>query len=109
MIKATEEANEEVWQTITVRRQWNDWKKGIVRFSDLRDFHVRTTSGGIGQASPYPMLYARMWCDALVGGDVSHSCRHGPGPHEILVCIVQKDNDRKLVKELKANARQSGF
>jgi hypothetical protein len=79
---------------VTVRRQWNDWKTGTVAADKLRDFHWRSSSGGVGAASPRPMLYARMFCDSLLSGEIGHSCAHGPGPHDILVCIVKKDNPK---------------
>lgn len=89
---------------VTVRRQWNDWKTGTVAAQKLSDFHWRSSSGGVGAASPRPMLYARMMCDSLLSGEIGHSCRHGPGPHDILVCIVKKDN-KKIFAELEKKAR----
>jgi hypothetical protein len=89
---------------VVVRRQWNDWHIGSVKFADLHHFHYRQDSGGVRARSPRPMLYAHMWCDALVEGEVAHSCEHGPSPHEILVCIVARDNDRALMRYLKEAA-----
>jgi hypothetical protein len=85
---------------VIVRRQWNDYRQGRVELGKLRNFHWRETSGGFGGRSPYPMRYARMWCDALIDGEVGHSCEHGPGPHEILVCIVKKDNDKAVIRAI---------
>jgi hypothetical protein len=84
---------------VVVRRHWNDWVSGEVKYQDLRDFHWRDSSGGVGQRSPRPMLYARMFCNALISGSVSHSCEHGPPPHDILVCITKSDN-RKIFPAL---------
>jgi hypothetical protein len=28
----------------------------------------------------------------MVDGELAHSCRHGPPPHNILVCVLKKDN-----------------
>lgn len=36
---------------VRVRRQWNDWRIGEVRFSDLEGFHWSTFSGGIRKTS----------------------------------------------------------
>lgn len=92
-------------ETVTVRRQWNDWKKIKVPLSELRDFHIRSTSGGVSVRSPYPMLYARMWCSAIPkGAEFGHSCVHGTPPHNILVCITQVDNPKPLYKKLRAMA-----
>ena len=91
---------------VSVRRHWSDSGNiGKVPLAHLWDFHYRRACGGTGAPSPRPMLYARMQCDALVSGSVSHSCRHGPPPHEILVCITAKDNGRAVHKALAAQAR----
>lgn len=91
-------------QIVRVRRQWNDWKIADVYFQSLRDFHWSSVSGGINASSPKPMLCARMLCTEIVAGELSHSCRHGPPPHEIIICITQKDNGKELHKELAALA-----
>lgn len=93
---------------VTVRRQWNGYAIAVP-VTALRDFHVRQWSGGVQAKSPYPMLYARMWCTLIPEEDrpyFGHSCRHGAGPHEILVCITKKDNPRSLYKALRARAEQ---
>jgi hypothetical protein len=92
---------------VTVRRQWNDWKTGTVRFNKLRDFHRRSVSGGVQSPSPRPMLYARMFCDSLLSGEIGHSCAHGQGPHDILVCIVKKDN-AKIFADLEKATTPAG-
>ena len=80
--------------TVVVRRQWNAWKKGKVAIDRMWGFHWRSTSGGVGARSPRPMLYAKISCDSLLDGEIDHSGIHGPCPHEILVCIVKKDNPK---------------
>lgn len=78
---------------VTVRRQWNDYRTLAVPLSDLWGFHWRQASGGVGQRLPRPFLHARMWCDSIPdGSDFPHSCRHGPPPHAILVCVCKEDN-----------------
>ena len=37
-------------------------------------------------------LHGYVWCDAMITGAVAHSCRHGPPPHHIKVCITRIDN-----------------
>lgn len=32
----------------------------------------------------------------LIKGDIAHSCDHEPGPHNIKVCLVKKDNSREI-------------
>jgi hypothetical protein len=91
---------------VYVRRQWNDWRTGTVLFKMLRDLHWRRESGRARALSPRPFLHARILCDTLVSGEISHSCAHGTGPHEILVCIVKKDNPA-IFGEIKGLARNS--
>lgn len=93
---------------ITVRRHWNDYRKAQVRFSDLAGWHRSSYSGGVGTASPKPMIAAYVYCNAFVSGEVAHSCSHGPGPHRIKVVVVQRDNDRAAVRDLKVLADVGG-
>ncbi|TAM44317.1 MAG: hypothetical protein EPN53_16705 [Acidobacteria bacterium] len=93
-------------ELVAVRRQWNDWRIIEVPASALRDFHLRDESGGVHARSPQPFLHARLWCTAIPdGSDFPHSCQHGEGPHEIVVCIVQKDNSKALYRRLREQAR----
>jgi hypothetical protein len=94
--RSSEDAEDSVW----VRRHWNDFRNGRVLLTSMRHFHFREISGGVRARSPRSMLYARIWCDRLVEGEIAHSCGHGPGPHEVLVCIVQRDNSKALYKRL---------
>jgi len=93
---------------VHVRRHWSDYRIGSVRLKDLSGFHWSRTGGGeirgLGSVAPRPFLHARMWCDRLVDGEISHSCRHGPPPHQVIVCIVKKDNQRQTYEAVKALA-----
>jgi hypothetical protein len=82
-------------KTIIVRRQWNDWKKGEFRFADLSGFHWSDMSGGVGAIAPRGFLHAYVLCTDMLDGELAHSCRHGPPPHRIKVCIVKKDNSKE--------------
>lgn len=99
-----EQASQEVERFVWVRRQWNDWRSAKYRFEDLDGVHWSDLSGGIQVAAPRAFLHAYVWCDALLEGELAHSCRHGQGPHRIKVCIVQKDNPKPIITELKALA-----
>ena len=89
---------------VNVRRHWNDHRILAVPVSELRDFHMRSSSGGVGARSPRPLLHARMLCTCIPNGsDFPHSCEHGPPPHDILVCITQVDN-ADVYKRLRASA-----
>lgn len=88
-------------QEILVRRHWNSHMIGSVKLKHLSGFRMDVISGGVRAPSPYPMLYAYTSCD-LVDGEIAHSCRHGSCPHYIKVCIVQKDNGKKIHSQIKA-------
>lgn len=85
---------------VTVRRQWNDWRQARVDINALLGFHWDEYSGGVHARSPRPFLHAYMSCDAIIDGELAHSCMHGDGPHRIKVCIVKKDNGKKLFERL---------
>ena len=80
---------------VRVRRQWNDHQIGVVRWSDTRDPHWDSVSGGTQARSPQPFIHAYVMCNR-VKGDIAHSCAHGPGPHNIKVCLVKKDNSKEV-------------
>jgi hypothetical protein len=82
---------------VRVRRQWNDNQIGTVRLTDLSGFHWSQYGGGqtyrFGGVAPKPFLHAYTLC-TKIDGEIGHSCRHGPPPHRIKVCITKKDNGR---------------
>jgi|TARA_Y100000031_G_scaffold150563_1_gene190235 hypothetical protein len=80
---------------VRVRRQWNDHRIGVVRWSDLKSPRWDTVSGGTLARSPQPFIHSYVMCDR-VRGDIAHSCAHGPGPHKIKVCLVKKDNTKEV-------------
>ena len=80
---------------VRVRRDWDDHRIGIVRWSDLGNPRWDMVSGGTQTRTPEPFVHGYVMCDK-VWGDIAHSCIHGPGPHNIKVCIVEKDNSRQV-------------
>ena len=86
---------------VRVRRDWNDHRIGTIKWSDLRDPRWYTLSGGEQNPTPQPFIHGYIWCDT-VQGDIAHSCAHGPGPHNIKVCLVKKDNSREVWNRLSA-------
>ena len=80
---------------VYVRRDWNDRGVGRVRWSDLHDPRWDTVSGGAQVENPLPLIHAYVWCDK-VRGKIGHSCAHGPGPHNIKVCMLRDDNNRRI-------------
>ena len=86
---------------VRVRRDWNDHRIGTVKWSDLRDPRWDNISGGEQNPTPQSFIHGYVWCD-IVQGDIAHSCAHGPGPHNIKVCLVKKDNSREVWGRLSA-------
>lgn len=86
---------------VRVRRDWDDHRIGTVKWSELRDPRWDNISGGEQNPTPRPFIHGYVWCN-LVQGDIAHSCAHGPGPHNIKVCLVKKDNSREVWDRLSA-------
>jgi hypothetical protein len=78
---------------IKVRRQWNDWKIAVYKLSSISGFHWSDESGGVNAPAPQLFLHGYVMCDGMESGELSHSCRHGPPPHRIKVCITNKYNE----------------
>ena len=94
MTDTEEHPDRPVTKTVWVRRQWNDvGMDARVRLEDLRGFHWSDISGGVMAPAIRPFIHAYVLCDAFIEGSVSHSCRHGRGPHDIKVCVIKKGNE----------------
>ena len=85
--------------TVYVRRDWNDPGMGRVRWADLHDPRWDIVSGGAQVENPLPLLHGYVWCDK-VRGKIGHSCAHGPGPHNIKVCMLREDNSNRIWRRL---------
>ena len=92
-------------QKVVIRRSWNDDKTAVVLRSDLHDLRMDDTSGGIQKRSPRLMVYGYISCDKIIEGEIAHSGLHGSCPHRIKVVVIGKFNPKKLMDELKAEAR----
>jgi len=93
LIYASQHGPEALLDQINVCRHPGDGCYISVPFSSLWHIHSRYVSGGVGRRTHYPALYARMSCGSIPpGAYFGHSCAHGPGPHEILVCITKIAN-----------------
>lgn len=77
---------------ILVRRQWNDWRDAAYRLSKIGRLHWDCISGGIGQMAPRSFVHGYVMCNEMESGEIAHSCRHGPPPHLIKVCVIKKTN-----------------
>jgi hypothetical protein len=97
--------------SVGVRRHPGDWQTAVYRFSDIDDIHSDSVSGGVGRKTSRPALFGYVMCDSAVTGEVAHSCRHGPGPHRIKVCIPKacnKEDWKAIEVALKARRSASG-
>ena len=78
--------------TVCVRRHPSGGQTAVYRFSDIDGFHRGRASGGVGRETSHDALFGYVMCDGAVNGAVAHSCRHGPAPHRIKVCIPKTCN-----------------
>jgi hypothetical protein len=85
---------------LVVRRQWNDWRQATYRLEDFTGAHWATVSGGVKTPAPQPFIHGYVWCNAMLYGELDHSCTHRAGPHHIKVCVVKKDNMPTVFAEL---------
>lgn len=80
---------------VWVRRQFNGKRRrAAYRLSDVSGLHWSSRSGGKRWRANRAYLHGYVWCDAMIIGAVAHSCRHGPPPHRIKVCITKVDNKK---------------
>ena len=84
---------------IHIRRQWNDYNIATTQLACLQNLHWSSISGGVYARAPQLFVHGYVNCE-LIDGEISHSCRHTPKPHDILVCIVKKDNTTEAWKEI---------
>jgi hypothetical protein len=78
---------------VWVRRQFSHHKHAAYRLADVSRWHWSNFSGGVGHRANRYYLHAYVWCDGMIAGEIAHSCRHGPPPHHIKVCITKKGNE----------------
>jgi hypothetical protein len=91
---------------VVVRRRWNDPQLAQVPFGSLRDPVVKSDPGGVCSPIPRPFLFARVWCDALVDGGPIHACDGRSAPHELELCVLEKDNPAPIYAALRRQGRR---
>jgi hypothetical protein len=77
---------------IIVRRRWDDPQSAGVALQHARDFAIKDQPGGICSPIPRPFLFARVWCDHLIEGAGIHACDPRTAPHELELCVLERDN-----------------
>ena len=78
--------------TIVVRRRWDDPEFASVAIQHARELTIRDQPGGICSPVPRPFLFARVWCDHLIAGAAIHTCDCRTAPHELELCVLERDN-----------------
>ena len=87
-------------ELVYVRRQPSDDQTASYRVEDVYGVHFGSITGGLNISLPHDALCGYVWCDGMVEGDLSHSCRHGPPPHRIKIVIPKVCNDPKFWAKL---------
>jgi hypothetical protein len=78
---------------VKVRRQPGDHRLATYLLERVSRMRWGKIGGGIRQRSAMH-VYGYVMCNELIAGRLAHSCRHGPPPHEIKVCITKKHNEQ---------------
>lgn len=79
---------------VWVRRQFSSRKHAAYRLADVDGWHWSNMSGGIMRRANRYYLHGYVWCDAMIAGVIGHTCKHGPPPHRIKVCVTKKGNEK---------------
>jgi hypothetical protein len=77
---------------VEVRREWNDDATAIYHLDAISRWHWIFAGHMRGRKTPH-FLYGYVICTEAISGGVSHSCKHGPPPHNIKVCILDRGNE----------------
>jgi hypothetical protein len=91
--------------TVTVRRRWDDPESARVGPQHLRELTIKDDPGGVCSPIPRPFLFARVWCDHLIEGAAIHTCDSRTAPHELELCVLERDNT-DLYASLRAQVRR---
>ena len=97
---------EKLKTTVIVRRRWNDPQTASVPLSELRDVRVQNDPGGVCSPIPRPFLYARVWCDHLINGAGIHACDAVSAPHELELCVIERDNPANIFADVRRLRRR---
>jgi hypothetical protein len=84
---------------VQVRRQPGDWRLARYELENISNLRWGFVGGGIQRRTQWH-VYGYVWCNAMIDGRLAHSCRHGPPPHNIKVCITKKYNEKIWAKIL---------
>jgi hypothetical protein len=91
--------------TIIVRRRWDDPESARVALQHVREPAIKDQPGGVCSPVPRPFLFARVWCDHLIEGANIHTCNPRSAPHELELCVLERDN-ADIYAALRARVRR---
>ena len=77
---------------VQVRRQPGDWRLARYDLTKITELRWGFIGGGIQRRAQWH-VYGFVWCNEKIDGRLAHSCRHGPPPHRIKVCVTKKFNE----------------
>jgi len=89
---------------VRVRRHWNDSLQATVERECIAGLHISETPGGEHAGSLRFVVTGYVWCDALIKGNLSHTCQQDDGPHRIKVVMLAEDNLKSVMRELETEA-----
>jgi hypothetical protein len=78
--------------TIIVRRRWDDPESARVALQHARKLAIKDQPGGTRNPIPRPFPFARVRCDHLIEGAAIHTCDARSAPHELELCVLERDN-----------------
>lgn len=78
---------------VNVRRRPADRRRADCCLAEISRLKWGYISGGLQRRSQWH-VYGYVMCDRMIAGKVAHSCKHGPPPHKIKVCITKKYNEK---------------
>jgi hypothetical protein len=91
---------------VVVRRRWNDADSGTTELQHLREPVFKNVPGGICGPLPRPFLFARVWCEHLIDGAALHDCDLDTAPHELELCVLERDNPGAVYAALRRATRR---
>jgi hypothetical protein len=78
---------------LSIKRLPRDSAKAECAVADIRRPYWANTYGETPSATGHRFLFGFVSCDAVVSGELAHSCGSETRPHEVQVCIPKVGND----------------
>ena len=79
---------------------------GVIEYEAISRLYWENESGGHGGKTDGVFLAGYVLCNEIPElENFPHGCKHGLGPHEIRVFVLEDDNDVGVYRKLEARAR----